>query len=413
MAFTLAFGLSAAYIRPAEAASAPKGPNGSYFYNPPQSLHPGKHGEAIWATRIESGVPNSKAWKLLYWSTTVDNQTVPVSALVIAPMGAGPPQGRPVISWGHGTSGVPRNCAPSMVDNPARDALFYFQPDSPAEYDFGIPALTLMIAAGYVVVATDYNGLGAPGIHHYLIGPTEGRNLLDAAVAVREIPEADAGAQVVAIGWSQGGQAAVWAAQLADYLAPPTKVIGAIALAPVNAVEQLNAFKRMVASGQKLKPMSAVERSMGWYAMTVAYPELKLFDVMTPAGVEFFDQAFKAGECNHHMGDTYAYTEALRGPLAREEPANPSAWLARYEQSSLGMMPAKAPLAVYQGDDDTAVAPAATEAYVKTACESGATIAYTHYPATDHIRLSGKAAPDFLPWIADRFAGKLAPTTCR
>lgn len=398
---------------PAQAALDGKGAKDAAFYDPPASAKQGKHGDIISAVEIPSGVANSRAWKVLYWSTTIGNESVPVSGLVVAPNGSVPAGARPVVTWGHGTAGVPRNCAPSMVDNPARDAMFYFLPDSPAAIDFGIPGLSQMIAAGYVVAATDYNGLGAPGIHQYMIGATEARNVLDAAVAAQHLPEAGAGSRTVVMGWSQGGQAAVWAAQLADYAAGSANVLGAVALAPVNSMEQIKVFERMSASGQQLRAMSAVERAMGWYAMTTVYPELKLSDVLTPVGMEFFAEAVKAGQCNHHMGDSYSYTEGYKGPIARNKPVNPDAWLKRYEENSLGNMPAQVPVAVYQGDDDVAVAPAATAAYVDKACASGTTIAYAHYKDTDHIRLSARAQADFLGWIAGRFAGEPAPTSCR
>ncbi len=406
MAMCLAGGATIAF-----AAPPAFGPDGDAFYNPPASIQPGKPGEMIWAKEIRSGVTGSKAWKILYWSTTASGQAVPVSGLVVAPEGLGPDNGRPIVTWGHGTSGLPRNCAPSAVDNPAQDAKFYFLSDSPAQMDFGVPALTALIAKGYVVVATDYQGLGGPGVHQYLVGETEGRNVLDAASAARRIPEANAGEQAIAMGWSQGGQAAVWAAQLADP-ASDVKLVGAVALAPVNSLEQSKVFEQMVAAGARLKPMSSVERGMAWYAMTVAFPELKLSDVFTTGGVDFYAQAIKAGQCNHHMGDAYAYWEGYRGPIVRADLANQDAWRRREAQEALGVVPARTPVAVFQGDDDTAVAPAATEAYVKEACSAGAVIAYTAYKGVDHIRLAARAEPDILAWIADRFAGKPAPTSC-
>ncbi|MGO9565943.1 MAG: hypothetical protein ACLP5H_00235 [Desulfomonilaceae bacterium] len=91
-----------------------------------------------------------------------------------------------------------------MIDNPAKDASFYTLPDSPDRMNAGIPGLTQMIAAGYVVAATDYNGLGAPGFHQYMIGPPAARNVLDGAVTAQHIPQAGAGKRAVVLGWSQG-----------------------------------------------------------------------------------------------------------------------------------------------------------------------------------------------------------------
>ena len=36
-----------------------------------------------------------------------------------------------------------------------------------------------MISQGYIVVATDYPGLGTDGIHPYLIGESEARSVLE------------------------------------------------------------------------------------------------------------------------------------------------------------------------------------------------------------------------------------------
>lgn len=379
------------------------------FYTLPQTAKPGKHGEIIRTEQIKTDIPNAKAWKVLYWSTTIDNKTVPVSGMIIAPAKPSSAKSSPIITWGHGTAGIPRRCAPSLVTNPASDAKFYYLPNSDSEIDYGIPGLSEMIASGYVVAATDYNGLGAPGIHQYLIGNTEARNMLDAAIVARQLTGASK--QTVAIGWSQGGQASVWVAQISEYAGGKINLVGAVSLAPVNALAEIKVMEKMTSKGEKLRPVSAAERMMGWYAMTVAYPELKLSDVLTPLGVEFFKQASKT-QCNHQMGDTLAYLEEYKGDTVRKDPQNQDAWLKRYAENALGNIPAKVPLAVYQGDADLAVFPSATSAYVQQACASGIKISYTLYPGVDHIGLSAKAKSDFLKWIADRLAGKPAPVTC-
>jgi hypothetical protein len=391
--------------------SPPGVPEGKSVYDAPDPLPPGKHGDLIWATEIKTEIPSARAWKVLYRSTDIHDAAVPVSGLVIAPVGKPPANGRPVVSWAHGTTGIARNCAPSMVDNPAKDASFYFFPDNPDQMNSGIPGLTQMIAAGYVVAATDYNGLGAPGFHQYMIGPTAGRNVLDVAVAAQHIPQAGAGKRAVVMGWSQGGQAAVWAGQLADYVAGLTEVMGAAALAPVNALEQSKIEAQIVASGKKLPGITTSETIMAQYAMDVTFPELQLSDELTPFGIDFIKEASKC-QCSHHMGASLGYMQAWKGTATRAEPQNQAAWLKRIEQMALGNVPAQVPIAVYQGDDDPEIFPAATEAYVKKACASGTTISYSHYADTDHLRIPGRAQADFLNWIADRFAGKPAPSSC-
>lgn len=387
-------------------------PKGKSVYDAPDPLPAGTHGDLIWATKIKTDIPGARAWKILYRSTDVHNTPVPVSGMVIAPVTSAPVGKRPVVSYAHATAGLARSCAITQVDNPAKDATFYSFPDGPDNIDAGVPALTKMIAAGYVVVATDYQGLGAPGFHQYLIGPTAGRNVLDAIVAAQQISLAGAGKQAVVLGWSQGGQAAVWAAQLADYVGGSVKILGAAALAPVNALEQSKIEAQVVASGKKLTVMMGAETTMAQYAMANTFSELNISDVLTPLGVEYIKEASKH-QCNKQMGQSLDYLQAWKGPTTRSDPQNQAAWLKRIEQLALGSIPAQAPIAIYQGDDDPIIFPAASEAYVKTACASGTTISYTHYAATDHLRVPGRAQADFLSWIADRFAGRPAPSSCK
>ena len=387
-------------------------PKGKSFYDAPDPLPSGKHGDLIWTQKIKTDIPGARAWKILYRSTDINNAAVPVTGIVVAPTGKAPAGGRPVVTYAHGTAGLARSCAITLVDNPAKDATFYSFPDSPDKVDAGVPALTRMIGAGYVVAATDYQGLGAPGFHQYLIGPTAGRNVLDAVVAAQQIPEAGAGRNAVVIGWSQGGQASVWAGQLADYVADSVKVLGAVALAPVNALEQSKIEIEMVASGKKLTTMMGAETAMARYAMIMTFPELKFSDVFTPLGEEYIKEASKF-QCNKQMGASLDYIQAWKGPAMRTDLLNQEAWLKRIEQVALGIVPSKVPIAVYQGDDDPIIFPAASEAYVKRACISGTAITYTNYAKTDHLRVPAQAQADFMKWIADRFAGKPAPSSCK
>ena len=127
-AITVLLGFFSIFPAVAQDKSFPQVPKGKTVYDAPDPLPPGKHGDLIWATEIKTEVPGARAWKVLYRSTDINDVAVPVSCMVVAPTGKAPSTGRPVVSWAHGTSGIARNCAPSMVDNPAKDASFYFFP---------------------------------------------------------------------------------------------------------------------------------------------------------------------------------------------------------------------------------------------------------------------------------------------
>ena len=147
---------------------------------------------------------------LLYRSTAVDGSTVAVSGDVAVPKGKAPKGGWPVISWAHGTVGIADACAPSKVG-------------TQANYDS--PLLNSWLKAGYAVVRTDYEGLGTPGPHPYLIGVSEGRSTLDMVRAARKL-NPDIGSKLVIAGHSQGGQAALFAASLSKRWTPELKLAG-------------------------------------------------------------------------------------------------------------------------------------------------------------------------------------------
>jgi hypothetical protein len=127
------------------------------FYDPP-SLTTHHHPGDILRTEPFSAAPaGTTATRMLYVSTTPNGRPIAVSALVIVPSGAAPAHRRPVLAWLHPTTGVVRSCAPTLGPDP-----------------FGqIQGLSEFLAAGDVVVATDYPGLRGPGVHPYLLGASE------------------------------------------------------------------------------------------------------------------------------------------------------------------------------------------------------------------------------------------------
>ncbi len=394
------------------AAGLPRPPSGRSLYDPPAPLPPGQPGSLVWAEPVKTAIPGALAWRVLYLSTDLDGSPRAASGLVVAPKGPAPVGGRPVVTFAHGTTGLARACAPSAVPDPAKDGSMYFSMTSSDPFNTGIPLLPRLLAAGYVVAATDYAGLGTPGPHRYLIGPAAARNVLDAAVAARHVPGAGAGRRVVVYGWSQGGQAAIWAAQMADYAKGRAEVLGAVALAPVNAAAQLELEKQILASGRKVTTVVGVETVMALQASAAAFPELRLSDVLTPFGVEFIETAGPR-QCSQHLGLTLDSLSRTRGPAIRGDPQDVEAWARRATQMALGQVPAQVPVAVFQGQADETVYPGATEIYVKEACAKGSTVHLQVFPGVDHLDIPARSADETLDWIAGRLAGRAAPTSCR
>ena len=384
------------------------GPTGG-TYLPPSPLPAGRHGTLIWSQPIHAPA-GARAWRILYKSTAWNGAPVAVSGFVVAPSGPAPSSGRPVLAWAHGTTGGATWCAPATIASPAQNFLDYFSPRNSYEFDIGVPALTTFLRKGYVVTATDYQGLGTPGVHQYLVGSTEARGVLDSILAARQIPGARAGKRAVVLGWSQGGGSAIFANQEAAYGAP-VKVLGSVDLAPAAGVGV--DLERQVPPNPNATPASIAftnSELINFYrGMHAAYPELNLSQVLTPAGLELL--AGDGQMCSEKFGDIVIY-HYLGDPGAYLKTDVPQAWLDRINQQTAGNAPATAPSLVIQGTKDTAINPYATTAYVHRACRFTQPVEYTVVPGGDHISIVTGSQDEYVAWIARRFAGKPAPSSC-
>jgi alpha-beta hydrolase superfamily lysophospholipase len=313
-----------------------------------------------------------------------------------------------VLAWAHGTVGGARSCAPSEQTNPAQNLINYYSFASSYPVDVGVPALTTFIKRGYVVAATDYQGLGGPGVHQYVIGTTEARNVLDSVRAAQHIQLTHAGKDVVSLGWSQGGGAAIWVGQDAAY-GKPLRVLGSAGLAP--AVELGPQASGQIPPGPKSisSPYHNAALVLNVIrGMHAAYPKLPLSEVLTPLGIQAM--AAYRNQCNDHLGDVLE--EEAVDPLTLLKEPTPSDWLKKFYVNTQGSRPTAGPVLVMQGTADTVVNPNASTAYVQKACKLGKPVQYSRYTGATHQTIPYVAQNQYLAWIADRFAGKPAPSSC-
>jgi acetyl esterase/lipase len=350
----------------------------------PDPLPAGSAGDLIaLAPRTGPDVPaGEQAWDVLYQSQGIDGQAVAVSGRVYAPAGPAPDEGRPVVSWAHGTVGVADGCAPSRTA---------------AE----VPALAQLLDAGYVVAATDYEGLGTPGTHPYLVGDSEGRSVLDAARAAARIDAAGAGERVVVGGHSQGGHAVLFAGALVQDYAPELDLLGVVASAPAAELTTLlrSAVPISLAFGLVA---SAI------YAYAQTYDELVLGEVLTPAAIERIDVVDQ--ECL--QGVTDAFSDQRTSAWLVDNPLDVEPWAARVAQNEPGSAEIPAPVLVVQGTVDFVVFPSSTDTAIERLCEGGNTVDYRRYPGAGHGDILAEGGPEILAWVADRVAGDDAASTC-
>jgi hypothetical protein len=389
---TATVGLTGASTAGAAAASdtphTPKGvkraPAGVRFYEAPDPLPPGAPGDIIWAAPYKA-VPGAKAWKVLYHSRSIAGDDIAVSGVVVVPDGTAPAGGRPVVSWAHGTHGIADSCAPSRVAN--------WVPQ--------MPAIDELVKQGYVVAATDYEGLGTPGTHPYLVGESEARGALDVVRAAHNLPGSAANAQTVVWGHSQGGQASLFAGEIAPTYAPELDLRGIVAGAPVTDVAAMFPAAATI-------PDTLGFVVMGLQGVEAAFPQAKAADVLTPQALA------KAAK----IVDTKCYEDVLTAfkqpvdQVISHNPADVPPFPDLFARDSAGNVTTAAPQFVYQGKSDDVVYKIFTDAYVKKVCAMGNTVEYTTFGGKDHYEENAAAEQQILAWIQGRFAGATAPSNC-
>ncbi|MEO3745475.1 lipase family protein [Plantactinospora sp. B5E13] len=158
---------------------------------------------------------SSQAWRIMYRSDGVHGTPIAVTGYLVVPRGARPEGGWPIIAWGHGTTGVGPDCAPSR------------QPEL-GGYD---SIIARFLRDGYAVVATDYAGLGLPGqLHNFLQKYTLARSMIDSVLAARNV-SSEVGRQWFAAGHSEDGLPALGAGEIATRRAPQLQFQGVVPVA--------------------------------------------------------------------------------------------------------------------------------------------------------------------------------------
>jgi hypothetical protein len=326
--------------------------------------------------------------RVLYRSTSGDDgaPTV-VSGTVFTPMGAPPPGGWPIVSFGHGTLGWQERCGPSL------SVTLLGQ----------VEAVQGFVNRGYAVAMADYQGLGSPGIHPYSDAKTAGLNMIDAVRALRRTFDGLSG-RWAAMGGSQGGGAAWAANEQAAIYAPELDLVGAVGISPAADVSGL--VDKAVAGTLTVDQGPVLQGIL--YSLVRLHPELNLDDYRHGAALRYWDVLSACGGA-----DVHARTQATRelGPNDFT-PSSPAAadvlrdYLLRW---ALPQRPLSAPLYIEFGGRDTFIDPAWTVAAIERACALGGVVNWREDAAAGHGDVEWT---DGLVWLDDRFQGRPVVNEC-
>lgn len=367
-------------VLPVQTAAASGGVSGSVVWSQPLSL----------PTELSS-VATAK--KVYYRSTDSSGAHVVVSAAVLTPKAQYRPAigARNIVAWAHGTEGIADKCAPT------RNTQTF---DTSADYLHYRDALRSYLMQGWTVAATDYQGLGTLGVHQYFIGDTEARGVIDSVRAARNLDVSLTNKWVVS-GHSQGGQAALFANEIADTYGQGMHLKGAVAMSPVSNLDILaagapgtpaNGYLVFALVGlaaadssvyvndllaQPAKDLLPVVQNGCWVEVLSAYQDLTA------------EQLLVGGALPQAVLDKLAYY----GNPAQQSPTSPTL--------------------LVQGEDDPVIPVAITQYLQAQMCPYGQSVQLgTAYVGQDHDTVIDASQTDVNTYIRDRFNGVVPPSDC-
>ncbi|NCY16543.1 MAG: hypothetical protein EBX39_07200 [Actinobacteria bacterium] len=350
---------------------------------------------------IHTTISGAIAHRIRHRSHDLHGRPTECTGLVIAPTTPG--EDRRVMSWAHGTTGLGDAASPSARPDPARELTLYFEPGSETQIDYGIPGLQSFIDEGWVVVATDYQGLGSPGVHQYTVNRTNAIDAVTIARAARELP-VGAGRRFGVIGWSQGGGAAAATVELdaADY--GELEIVGTVCMSPgVPSIAVTLPGMGAALGGTDIPPDGHLFMILA--GMATAFPDrLSLDDVLTPAGRRVFEQGWNTQPV-HHLSDTLARTYRHEGQVMAVDRTKMAAWLQAFAEASAAQRRPVAPVLV-QIDQQLEDGPCPVPwqlGYIDAIRALGGDITSTTYPDDDHFSLPQHAVGEAKDWLSARF----------
>ena len=211
----------------------------------------------------------AEAHRFLYATTNQHGPGAVSTAALFLPHGAPPTDGWPVIAWAHGTVGLCDDATPSAQPQSDRQRFY----------------LGHWLRHGYAVVATDYAGMGTPGLMSYLNGRIVAHNLIDSVQAARglDVPLARRWALV---GQSQGAGAAMNGARYASEFGAgyDLDLRGVVATGTPANIERVAQFLRPSFPPIVLPPLTTVYAAYILAGIRDARPDLGIDGLLSDEG---------------------------------------------------------------------------------------------------------------------------------
>ncbi|GAB3586014.1 lipase family protein [Amycolatopsis endophytica] len=377
--------------------TVPAGASTGDFYAPPATL-PGDNGDIIrhepsqfFLDPVKLLPAAAQVQRIMYRSTNTHGDPIAVTGTVLTPKTPWRDGERPIIAYAPGTQGLGDQCAPSKA--------------LAAGQEYEGPFIAGLLARGWAVVVTDYEGLGTPGVHTYVNRKAEGYAVLDSIRAAQRLPGLPDDGPVAIAGYSQGGGASAAAAEMQPSYAPELDLQGAYAGAvPAD----------LAAVGRSLDGAYAVGFLMFAVAsVNYAYPELHITDVLNDRGKAL--EAQVETECTVESVVKHAFTRTADltvdgRPISEYLAEEPYASVVAEQRIGLGKP--TVPMYVVHSALDDIVPYEQGRTMARSWCDEGATVRFDTLAVPTHVGGAVAGYPAAFAWLEGRFAGRTAPSNC-
>jgi dipeptidyl aminopeptidase/acylaminoacyl peptidase len=352
------------------------------FYAVPKKL-PAKPGTLIKSARVDVGAIEGTVYRVMYTTKSLQGKPLAVTGVVMVPPGDAPEGGWPVLTWEHGTNGMADECAGSL------------------DVSGSTPFANRLLAQGWLLAATDYEGEGTPGLHPYIAGESSARDSVDIVRAARRLKGAHPSKSYVAWGHSQGGHTAMFTLKFGESYAPELDLKGVVAGAPPSQFNLLYDFLKTSPFKHYLL--------MAAGGLNAAYGDkaAPLDKVLTPKGIELL--ALLDQGCSSYVADKVK--DIPFDEVTKTDPFTVPEWkkLLTENDPQQFSKASDVPLLIIHGGSDEQIPTVASELMATHLCGLDQNLVRWVYPGQSHAGVIGPSLDDMIQWINNRFAGEANP----